>query len=120
MKGEKGIPGVLGLSTVLIAVALFTAGASAWSYADDSTIERGDYLVRAGGCISCHTDKKGNGAPFAGGRGLKTPFGIYYSPNITPDPETGIGKWTDADFVQALRRGLNPKEIGRASCRERV
>ena len=109
MKGEKGIPGVLGLSAVLIAVALLTAGASERSYADDSTVERGGYLVRAGGCISCHTDKKGNGAPFAGGRGLKTPFGIYYSPNITPDPETGIGKWTDADFVQALRRGLNPQ-----------
>ena len=109
MKGEKGIPGVLGLSAVLIAVALLTAGASERSYADVSTVERGGYLVRAAGCISCHTDKKGNGAPFAGGRGLKTPFGIYYSPNITPDPETGIGKWTDADFVQALRRGLNPQ-----------
>ena len=79
------------------------------SYADDALVIRGGYLARAAGCISCHTDKKAKGKLFAGGRGLKTPFGIYYSPNITPDRETGIGKWTDDDFLRALKRGMNPE-----------
>jgi mono/diheme cytochrome c family protein len=66
----------------------------------------GEYLVRAGGCFSCHTAP--GGEPLAGGRALATPFGTFYSPNITPDPETGIGRWTDAQFLRALREGLRP------------
>ena len=54
-------------------------------------VERGAYLVRAAGCASCHTDEKGGGSPFAGGRALETPFGTVYSPNITADAATGIG-----------------------------
>ncbi|MFI5012902.1 MAG: c-type cytochrome [Hyphomicrobiales bacterium] len=69
-------------------------------------VSRGEYLVRAGGCFSCHTAP--GGAPLAGGRALATPFGTFYSPNITPDRETGIGAWTDADFVRALRKGVRP------------
>ena len=82
--------------------------------AETSLVERGKYLVRAGGCVSCHTEVKGKGKkrqkgpPLAGGRAIKTPFGIFYSPNITPDPETGIGNWTDADFIRALRKGVRP------------
>ena len=71
-------------------------------------VERGAYMVRAAGCISCHTDKKGKGEPFAGGRALVTPFGTFYSPNITPDKATGIGEWADADFLRALKKGLRP------------
>lgn len=73
----------------------------------DDAVTRGAYLVRAGGCIACHTVPDG-GAPLAGGRALATPFGTYYSPNITPDKETGIGAWSDADFVRALRDGVSP------------
>jgi mono/diheme cytochrome c family protein len=69
-------------------------------------VQRGEYLVHAGGCVSCHTVP--NGTPFAGGRALATPFGTFYSPNITPDMETGIGRWTDAQFLQALRQGRRP------------
>jgi mono/diheme cytochrome c family protein len=69
-------------------------------------VEKGAYLVRAGGCIACHTAK--DGAPLAGGHALKTPFGTFYSPNITPDPETGIGAWSDEDFVRALHEGVAP------------
>jgi hypothetical protein len=58
--------------------------------------------------MGCHTDKKGNGKSFAGGRGIKTPFGVYYSPNITADKETGIGTWSDEDFLRALRHGVRP------------
>ena len=69
-------------------------------------VQRGEYLVHAGGCVSCHTVP--GGTPFAGGRALATPFGTFYSPNITPDVETGIGRWTDAQFLQALRQGRRP------------
>jgi mono/diheme cytochrome c family protein len=56
--------------------------------------------------VSCHTAP--GGTPFAGGRALATPFGTFYSPNITPDVDTGIGRWTDAQFLQALRQGRRP------------
>ncbi len=69
---------------------------------------RGKYLFDAAGCAACHTDKKGKGAPLAGGRKLKTPFGVFTSPNITPDPQHGIGKWSDGDFIRAMRLGIAP------------
>jgi len=75
------------------------------SSADAGMAERGAYLVRASGCVSCHWDKKGAGQPFAGGLSLKTPFGTFRSPNITPDKATGIGTWSDEDFVRALTQG---------------
>ena len=58
--------------------------------------------------MACHTDVKNKGALMAGGRALKTPFGTFYSPNITADPETGIGNWNDEDFIRALREGVSP------------
>ena len=75
------------------------------SSANAGMAERGAYLVRAAGCQACHWDKANGGEPFAGGRALKTPFGTFHSPNITPDKETGIGKWIDEDFVRALTEG---------------
>jgi cytochrome c5 len=71
-------------------------------------IKRGEYLAKAGDCIACHTDTKNNGPQFAGGLGIDTPFGTFYSPNITPDQKTGIGKWSDADFIRAMRTGIAP------------
>jgi mono/diheme cytochrome c family protein len=67
--------------------------------------ERGAYLVRAGGCVTCHWDKKNGGKQFAGGLAFRSPFGTFYSPNITPDNETGIGRWSDEDFLRALTEG---------------
>ncbi len=75
--------------------------------ADDKDVKRGMYLARAGLCITCHTDYKNNGKPLAGGRPIKIPFGTIYSTNITPDPDTGLGKWTDADFMRAMRKGVH-------------
>ncbi len=69
---------------------------------------RGAYLAKAGGCIGCHTQDEKGAVPFAGGRALKTPFGTFYGPNITPDAKQGIGRWTEADFVRALRLGVAP------------
>jgi cytochrome c5 len=71
-------------------------------------IDRGEYLAKAGDCIACHSDSKRGGAPYAGGLGIKTPFGTFYSPNITGDKETGIGNWTDEQFIRAMREGIGP------------
>lgn len=68
-------------------------------------VERGAYVTKAAGCVSCHTDRKGGGAAFAGGRKLETPFGTFHSPNITADAETGIGMWDDATFLRAVLAG---------------
>ena len=71
-------------------------------------LDRGRYLFDLAGCHACHTDSKNGGQPLAGGRALKTPFGVFYSPNITADPKYGIGAWSEDDFVRALRHGENP------------
>ena len=70
--------------------------------------KRGEYLVTAGGCVGCHTENKKEAVPFAGGRALQTPFGTFYGPNITPHPAAGIGRWTEADFIRAMREGNGP------------
>jgi mono/diheme cytochrome c family protein len=67
-------------------------------------VAKGEYLTKAADCAACHTAPGGN--PFAGGRAFKLPFGTIYSTNITPDRETGIGQWSDAEFVRALHRGI--------------
>jgi len=72
---------------------------------DAALIAKGAELAAIGNCISCHTAPRGK--PFAGGRALKTPFGTLYGTNITPDPDTGIGRWSEADFRRALREGLD-------------
>jgi mono/diheme cytochrome c family protein len=66
-------------------------------------LRRGQYLVAAGDCIACH--QREGGEPFAGGLGLNTPFGVIYSPNITPDRNTGIGAWTSDQFYRAMHDG---------------
>jgi mono/diheme cytochrome c family protein len=72
----------------------------------DNVAERGEYLARAGDCIACHTAPEGR--IFAGGRAMPTPFGTLYSSNITPDPETGIGKWSSDDFYRTMHNGRFP------------
>src|SRR6202034_3256272 len=67
-------------------------------------LARGEYLARAADCAACHNAP--GGKPFAGGLPFKLPFGTIYSTNITSDRETGIGTWSDDDFVRALHRGI--------------
>ena len=66
-------------------------------------VQRGEYLARVGNCMACHTTQ--GGAPFAGGRGIETPFGVVHSSNLTPDRAQGIGSWTSADFWRAMHHG---------------
>lgn len=67
-------------------------------------VARGEYLARAADCIGCHTTSRGKA--FTGGRAFKLPVGTLYSTNITPDRETGIGEWTDDEFVRAMHEGV--------------
>jgi mono/diheme cytochrome c family protein len=71
-----------------------------------SLIERGQYLARAADCAACHTAE--GGEPYAGGRAFVLPFGTLYSTNITPDKETGIGDYSDANFLDAVHKGVAP------------
>ncbi len=75
---------------------------------ENEAVKRGAYVFHAAGCKACHTDTKKKGPPLAGGRAIETPFGTFYGPNITPDPVTGIGEWSDGDFIRALRSGISP------------
>ena len=84
---------------------LCAALGNAWAQGD---ARRGEYLAKAGGCVGCHTEKKQDAVAFAGGRELKTPFGTFYGPNLTPHPQAGIGRWTEADFIRAMRQGDRP------------
>lgn len=83
---------------VFLSALLIAAGAAAQGDA-----RRGQYIAAAAGCAGCHSVV--DGTPYAGGRALKTPFGTFYGPNITPDPVAGIGAWTEADFIRAMRHG---------------
>jgi len=99
--------------TVLAAGALLTllAGAqpaAAQQGTGGDAVTRGEYIFPAAGCASCHSQEEGKGPPLAGGVALKTPYGTFYTPNITPDPVHGIGKWSEADFVTAMIKGTAP------------
>ena len=96
-----------GLTAALVAVLLTLGGLPACA-ADAGSAVRGAYLANAADCVDCHTDSAHSGQPYAGGRALATRFGTFYSPNITPDGETGIGRWSDAQFLRALHDGVRP------------
>jgi mono/diheme cytochrome c family protein len=91
---------------LLAAVLLLALAALPARAADEAQLKRGEVLFQAADCVACHTDVKGGGAPLAGGRPLATPFGVFFSPNISPDRQTGIGGWSEAEFRRALRQGV--------------
>ena len=70
-------------------------------------LARGEYLFSAGGCISCHKGEERAESP-SGGLALRTDFGVFYAPNITPDPVSGTGSWSGADFINAIKHGRAP------------
>src|SRR2546423_9415363 len=72
---------------------------------DAAVVTKGAHLAAVGNCGSCHTAE--GGKPYAGGRPLSAPFGTIYSTNITPDPDTGIGKWTEAEFTRSMHDGVD-------------
>ena len=99
------LPVVLGLLVAWLNVrGEATVGApTAAALASPQLVERGAYLARAGNCMGCHS--AAGAAEFAGGSGVDTPFGTVFAPNITPDPQTGIGNWSPGDFWRAMHHG---------------
>ena len=91
-----------------LAPAVLLALGTASPAAAGDAVARGAYLAAAAGCEGCHTDPKGSGKPYAGGRSLDTAFGSIATPNITPDIATGIGGWSMDDFTRAMRWGIAP------------
>lgn len=94
-------------ATRSLVLVILLAAVQGGAFAQGDT-KRGAYLAKAGGCVGCHTETKKDAVPFAGGRALKTPFGTFYGPNITPHPDAGLGRWSEADFMRAMRLGLRP------------
>ena len=99
---------------ILLAAASLTACSAASRPGTTPSVERGYYLVRIMDCTGCHTPGALLGRPdtdryLAGADvGFGTPVGIVYPPNLTPDPETGLGRWTDAQVARAIRQGVRP------------
>src|SRR5689334_5157422 len=96
---------------IALPLLLLISGGSAYAETDGQSfdqIARGRQLAIAGDCAACHTAS--GGRPYAGGRPLETPFGTLLAPNLTPDRETGIGAWTDDEFVRAVREGVGPRQ----------
>jgi len=92
-------------SCLAAAVLIANAPAPAEEQASDpSLVARGSYLAKAADCMPCHTSARDK--PYAGGLKLNTPFGAIYSPNVTPDRETGIGAWTFDQFRNAVHSGI--------------
>jgi len=100
----------LALATTLLAacttlIALAPIEPPSKSSFDPAIVAKGAQLAAIGNCIDCHT--AAGGKPYAGGQPLKTPFGTIYGTNITPDPDTGIGQWSEAAFSRAMREGVD-------------
>ena len=98
-----------GLALCSAIASIVTGTATSVAFAAEPSpelIAYGKTLVEAGDCAGCHTADPAR--PFAGGKRIDTPFGAIYAPNLTPDRDTGIGAWADADFTRALRTGIAP------------
>lgn len=98
------------MTKTLLLTGLLTLLISGQSVADN-LVQQGKYLYHLSNCYGCHTDTENDGKELAGGRALQTEFGLFYSPNITADKETGIGLWSEQDFAKALRSGLSPEGV---------
>jgi mono/diheme cytochrome c family protein len=103
MQGRHHAPRAI-LAVILLCSA--SGIARALTEPSEEIVARGKALAEAADCASCHTADPAK--PFAGGKRIDSPFGAIYSPNLTPDRNTGLGLWSDQDFVRALRYGVGP------------
>jgi mono/diheme cytochrome c family protein len=105
---KYAVPTLLVAIVISVYLLFSTPRISEVSFSNDlEAIERGKYLVSAGGCVSCHESPDSAGS-LSGGHGLVSEFGTFYVPNITPDVETGIGNWTAEEFLLAVKYGRRP------------
>jgi mono/diheme cytochrome c family protein len=112
MRLGRALVGLLGVILLGAAGALYLASQPAIPPSDPpvkttfdkALVTRGAELSHIGNCGTCHT--RSDGVPYAGGRPMPTPFGTIYATNITPDAETGIGRWSEPAFQRAMREGV--------------
>lgn len=90
-----------------ISIFIFQPAAANSNSVPPDQLQHGEYIFHLGGCASCHTSD--DAQPLAGGLKMETKFGDFYTPNITPDKKTGIGNWSDEDFIQAMTLGRSPE-----------
>ncbi len=102
-----GVVAVLGVGAAVYFLKPVTGPVRDLTLAGD--VERGNYLIRLGGCVACHTDAASGAAFLSGGAGLETAFGTFVPPNITSDREAGIGAWTVQQFSDAMSNGMGPQ-----------
>jgi mono/diheme cytochrome c family protein len=105
LSAGAAVLGLAGWVALMAAPAMPVVARGAPLAPDARLVAQGAYLARAGDCAACHTAP--GGRPYAGGLALRTPFGTIISTNITPDPATGIGGWSEAAFARALRQGIS-------------
>ncbi len=94
------------LAALCLFIATLAWCAHAQAQADQPSMSRGEYVLKISGCSHCHTAD--DGEHLAGGRALETPFGTFYTPNITSHISAGIGAWSADDFERALLHGVSP------------
>jgi mono/diheme cytochrome c family protein len=109
---SRNLLGLLVAAAAMVTVWLFAptlmpATIPEYTYSEDEqTLQRGRYLINAGGCISCHEGEAGG---LSGGMAIESPFGVFYASNITPDAESGTGSWSATDYIRAIKHGRNPQ-----------
>lgn len=101
---------MISLGKILFAGVMLSAmaWAPASEAADGADLDRGKYIFDASGCANCHTDRAKKGPLLGGGAAIKTAFGTFFGPNISPHPEHGIGRWSETQFIRAMRDGIAP------------
>lgn len=99
-----------GLRPSILTMLCWFAGAAIPALAaEDAALTRGKYVFDAAGCANCHTDRAKKGPLLGGGPAIKTSFGTFFAPNISPHPKQGIGAWSEAQFIRAMREGVSPE-----------
>ena len=94
------------LVAACVLIAMSPMAVIAATQAEDTLLARGEYVLRISGCSHCHTAE--DGEQLGGGRALATPFGTFYTPNITGHKTAGIGAWSVGEFQRALHQGVAP------------
>lgn len=98
---------ILRLQQIILAlIVILPTFGFAQTQTDDALLTRGEYVFKVSGCKHCHTSEDGD--ELAGGHALETPFGTFYTPNITPHKTAGIGAWSAKEFQQSLHLGIAP------------
>jgi mono/diheme cytochrome c family protein len=107
-RSRRNVLSLMAAIAVLLSASACVHADSRGDPEDFAVIEHGRYLATLADCTACHSDPTRSDSPFGGGRAVPTPFGTLIAPNITPDPQTGIGNWTAQQFDDAVRRGRMP------------